>query len=293
MLEPPVAHLVGPDGRADRLAHLQDRPDLRVARVAPVAVHERRLETRVGAPLLDGEAAQVAHRRPSVVASEVDDAHHPGIDEPVPRLPVAVGGDDHHGPGRVLGQQRSHPIRLRRVHAVRAVQGRQRLRRRGTLELRVEPSGLCVQDAQQPAGLPVDLRVVLGGRALDELARQVPGDEHPALAVGVQQPGRVARGGQHGDGVLVCGDLPQQVVARASRRLHHELTRAVRHPQDRRVELVPRHVAQQPDGTEPLTDAGDLLRGEPSAVPRCSVAAHEDTVAHPLPKYLRPWKVLL
>jgi hypothetical protein len=48
---------------------------------------------------------------------------------------------------------------------------------------------LAVQPGEQPSRLPVGVRVVLGRIAFDEHTRQVAGDQHLRLVVGVHEFG--------------------------------------------------------------------------------------------------------
>jgi hypothetical protein len=183
---------VGPHGGADGFADLLTVPRSRLARVRAVAVEEGALERPVAPEVLGREPSQVRVGGAQLGPAEVDHAEDPVVVQPVARLPVAVSGHQRRrrlGPGGDLVPQ---PLLDVRFDPVLAIEPADHLPVLAGLVGLVDDAGLVVQQGQQEAGLPVDVRLVGGRAALHQLPRQESGDHEQRLVVVMHQRGRPA-----------------------------------------------------------------------------------------------------
>ena len=84
---------------------------------------------RMRPPLLGSQTAKVAHRRPELVAAEIDDPRLAPVHEPVSWLPVTMGRNEGHRLGRVRAEDGPNLFNGGPVYPVRGFQPRKCLGR--------------------------------------------------------------------------------------------------------------------------------------------------------------------
>ena len=121
ILERLVTDLVRPHRRADSVVDSRHSPQIRRSWVLAVTSEERHFETSVLLPLPDCESAEVADRGPPLEFAEIDDLDNAVIDEPVPGLPIAVGGNDDHRLRVMVKKQRPQSRRVTWLDSMRLI----------------------------------------------------------------------------------------------------------------------------------------------------------------------------
>lgn len=89
-----VTDLIRPHSGADSMLNSRHSPQLRCSRIFPVTGKKCFFETSILLPLLDGKSSEVTDRRSPFELSEINDLDGAAADQPVPGLPIAVGGDN-------------------------------------------------------------------------------------------------------------------------------------------------------------------------------------------------------
>lgn len=261
-LELLVPHPVRPGCGADRLAHQGAVPRAGLARVGAVALQEGCLQAGAAQEVLAGQPGEVGQRGAHGGAAEVDDADDVVVDEPVPRLPVAVGRHQGRGRRRPAGDLGAQLRHRGRRDPVRSAEPRQGLLVLPPLVLLVGDGVLGVQQGKQPAGLAVSGGSAGVVAAEHQLAGQVPGDQDLRVRVAVDQRRRAAPAGPRQQPAPVGVQLAGDVVIIVAAGFGDEPVPGQRQLQDGRRHQAPAVLFLDAGARKPLSQQGPLPRGQ-------------------------------